>query len=85
MPAIFADGITKVFGRGETEVVALRDATLEVEAGARLLEARERLLEAVMPARELRRDHEVAAVDARSAGWRLSVWRSPRRSWAICP
>jgi putative ABC transport system ATP-binding protein len=33
MPAIFADGITKVFGRGETEVVALRDATLEVEAG----------------------------------------------------
>ena len=33
MPAIFADRITKVFGRGETEVVALNDATIEVEPG----------------------------------------------------
>jgi putative ABC transport system ATP-binding protein len=33
MPAIFADRITKIFGHGETEVVALKDATIEVERG----------------------------------------------------
>jgi putative ABC transport system ATP-binding protein len=33
MPAILAEGLTKVFGRGETEVVALRDATITVEPG----------------------------------------------------
>ncbi len=31
--AILAEGLTKVFGRGETEVVALRAATIAVEAG----------------------------------------------------
>jgi putative ABC transport system ATP-binding protein len=33
MPAIVADGLTKVFGRGETEVIALRDASIAVEPG----------------------------------------------------
>ena len=33
MPAIFADRLTKVFGHGETEVVALKDASIEVERG----------------------------------------------------
>ncbi|MBI2081182.1 MAG: ABC transporter ATP-binding protein [candidate division NC10 bacterium] len=33
MPAIRAEGLTKVFGRGETEVIALRDASIAVEAG----------------------------------------------------
>jgi putative ABC transport system ATP-binding protein len=33
MPAIVAEGLTKVFGRGETEVIALRDASIAVEAG----------------------------------------------------
>ncbi|HEU5393350.1 MAG TPA: ABC transporter ATP-binding protein [Candidatus Methylomirabilis sp.] len=33
MPAIAAEGLTKVFGRGETEVIALRDASIAVEAG----------------------------------------------------
>lgn len=31
--AVVAEGLTKVFGRGETEVVALRDASIAVEAG----------------------------------------------------
>jgi putative ABC transport system ATP-binding protein len=33
MPAIVAEGLTKVFGRGEAEVIALRDASVTVEAG----------------------------------------------------
>ena len=33
MPAIVAEHLTKVFGRGETEVIALRDASVEVDAG----------------------------------------------------
>jgi putative ABC transport system ATP-binding protein len=33
MGAIVAEHLTKVFGRGETEVVALRDASIAVEAG----------------------------------------------------
>ncbi|MBI4391042.1 MAG: ATP-binding cassette domain-containing protein, partial [candidate division NC10 bacterium] len=33
MPAIVAEDLTKVFGRGETEVIALRDASIAVEAG----------------------------------------------------
>lgn len=33
MPAILAEHLTKVFGRGETEVVALKDASIAVEAG----------------------------------------------------
>ncbi len=33
MAAIVAEHLTKVFGRGETEVVALRDASIAVEAG----------------------------------------------------
>ncbi len=33
MPAIAAERLTKVFGRGETEVIALRDASIAVEAG----------------------------------------------------
>jgi len=33
MPAIVAENLTKVFGRGETEVIALRDASIAVEAG----------------------------------------------------
>jgi ABC-type lipoprotein export system ATPase subunit len=33
MPAILADRLTKVFGHGETEVVALEDASIEVERG----------------------------------------------------
>jgi len=33
MPAVAAEHLTKVFGRGETEVIALRDASLSVEAG----------------------------------------------------
>ncbi|HEV8663149.1 MAG TPA: ABC transporter ATP-binding protein [Candidatus Methylomirabilis sp.] len=33
MPAIVADGLTKVFGRRETEVIALRDASIAVEPG----------------------------------------------------
>ncbi len=33
MAAIAADRLTKVFGRGEAEVVALRDASIAVEAG----------------------------------------------------
>jgi len=33
MAAIVGEHLTKVFGRGETEVVALRDASIEVDAG----------------------------------------------------
>jgi len=33
MPAIVAEHVTKVFGKGETEVVALKDASIAVEAG----------------------------------------------------
>lgn len=33
MPAVAAEHLTKVFGRGETEVVALKDVTLSVEPG----------------------------------------------------
>ncbi|HEX9681273.1 MAG TPA: ABC transporter ATP-binding protein [Anaerolineales bacterium] len=33
MPAILAEHLTKVFGRGEAEVVALKDASIAVEAG----------------------------------------------------
>ncbi len=33
MAAVTAEGLTKVFGRGETEVVALKDVSLSVEAG----------------------------------------------------
>ncbi len=33
MPAIVAEDLTKVFGRGEAEVVALREASVTVEAG----------------------------------------------------
>lgn len=33
MPAIQAEHLTKVFGRGETEVVALKDASIAVESG----------------------------------------------------
>lgn len=33
MPAILAERVTKVFGRGETEVVALKDASIQVEGG----------------------------------------------------
>jgi putative ABC transport system ATP-binding protein len=33
MPAILADRLSKVFGHGETEVVALEDASIEVERG----------------------------------------------------
>jgi putative ABC transport system ATP-binding protein len=40
MPAIFADRLTKVFGHGETEVVALKDATLSGGEQQRLAVAR---------------------------------------------
>jgi putative ABC transport system ATP-binding protein len=33
MPAIAAERLTKIFGRGETEVVALKDVSLAIEAG----------------------------------------------------
>jgi putative ABC transport system ATP-binding protein len=33
MSAVELEGLTKIFGRGETEVVALRDASLSVEPG----------------------------------------------------
>jgi putative ABC transport system ATP-binding protein len=33
MPTVLAERVTKVFGRGETEVVALRDVSIEVDAG----------------------------------------------------
>ena len=33
MPAIVAERLTKVFGQGETEVVALKEASIAVEAG----------------------------------------------------
>jgi putative ABC transport system ATP-binding protein len=33
MPTVVAERVTKVFGRGETEVVALRDASIEVDGG----------------------------------------------------
>lgn len=33
MPAVAAEHLTKVFGRGETEVIALQDVSLSVEAG----------------------------------------------------
>jgi putative ABC transport system ATP-binding protein len=33
MPTVLAEQVTKVFGRGETEVVALRDVSIEVDAG----------------------------------------------------
>jgi putative ABC transport system ATP-binding protein len=33
MPAILAEHLTKVFGRGEAEVVAVKDASIVVEAG----------------------------------------------------
>jgi putative ABC transport system ATP-binding protein len=33
MPAILAEHLTKVFGRGETEVVALQEASIAVEGG----------------------------------------------------
>jgi putative ABC transport system ATP-binding protein len=33
MPAVVGEHLTKVFGRGETEVVALKDVNLAVEAG----------------------------------------------------
>lgn len=33
MPAILAEHLTKIFGRGETEVVALKDVSLAVEVG----------------------------------------------------
>jgi putative ABC transport system ATP-binding protein len=33
MPRLLAEGLTKVFGRGETEVVALAGASIAVEAG----------------------------------------------------
>jgi putative ABC transport system ATP-binding protein len=33
MPAVVAERVTKIFGRGETEVTALRDACIEVDRG----------------------------------------------------
>ena len=33
MPAVMAEHLTKIFGRGETEVIALQDVSLSVEAG----------------------------------------------------
>ena len=33
MPTVVAKGVTKVFGRGETEVIALKDADIEVDRG----------------------------------------------------
>jgi len=33
IPAVIGERLTKVFGRGETEVVALRDVSIEVDEG----------------------------------------------------